>query len=569
MIRKRTIICIIVALICLPLMHYAFAASDNDKIRIAGNFMSADSLKVWIFFTDKGNDLIPLSKTVTISDKAMIRRSLRGSNIDNDFLDRDVNPSYISQIAPIVRRICQQSRWLNAISAYVHPDSISAVAALECVKEIRRVTVYTRKLEPIPDTSAVGLEKPLAPYPPDYGPSFAQLSQIQVVDLHERGLTGQGVTILILDTGFKLTHPVFSRLDVDSTWDFINGDVDVEDSTDIPRLAQQDHGTMTLSVIGGYALGAMLGAAYDAKYLVAKSEIATLPDIRAEEDWWVAAMEWGERLGADVASSSLGYPDFYTWEDLDGNTAVTTIAADHAASLGVIVVNALGNEHRDSPKPTLIPPADGDSVIGVGAVDIGGTIADFSSNGPTVDGRIKPDLCAMGVGDRVASYLGDYRYGSGTSFATPLVAGTIALLLQAHPSWDYGKVYQALTRTATKAASPDTVYGYGIVQALEALSYFTDSTLEVSGVVAFPNPFRNAVDFRFEMASSGTVCIRIYSVAGEKVAEVKRQYSITRSRVVTIPCDGSHGLRSDLASGVYIAYITGPGINVTKKIVKL
>lgn len=620
-------------------MFAASGASGSDKIKIAGSLAGVDSLKVWIFFTDKGSGLTPLSKKVAVSDKATIRRSRRGTNVDSDFLDREINDDYVKQLEPSVQRICQRSRWLNAISAYTTPRNLSAIADLECVKEIERVAVYARRETPISDSIVTGLDKLLIPYPPDYGPSYSQLSQIQVVDLHNLGLTGVGITILILDTGFKLSHPVFSRLHIDSTWDFVNNDVDVEDASDIPRLLQQEHGTSTLSLISGYAPGDMIGVAYDAQFLMAKTEIVNDTDVYVEEDNWVAGIEWGERLGADVATSSLGYPDFYTYSQLDGNTAVTAKAASYAVSLGVVVANAVGNEGHSSTRPTLVPPSDGIGVIAVGAVDGGGTIAGFSSNGPTADGRIKPDLCARGSGDRVANYLGGYRFGSGTSFSTPLVAGAAALLLQAHPDWNNSKVYQALIMTATQAASPDTVYGYGIAQALGATNYVGDSnSVTISGyietatgegiagvtltglpyskvtaangyyidtvlygwsgtvtptlacftfvppsrtytsilidqthqdfvgtrgigTIAFPNPFRDSVSFGLELTAPGMISVQIYDVAGERVAD-KSESGVSGPRVVTINC-------RDLAGGVYIAYITAPGITTTKKIVKL
>jgi subtilisin family serine protease len=187
-----------------------------------------------------------------------------------------------------------------------------------------------------------------------------------------------------------------------------------------------------------------------------------------EEDYWVAAIEWAESLGAEVVSSSLGYTDWYTFEDLDGETAVTTRAANRATSLGVVVVNAAGNE-RDDPWGHIITPADGFDVIAVGAVDRTGILSWFSSPGPSADGRIKPDVCAMGVNNWLAANSPDgtdiYRNGSGTSFATPLVAGTIALILEIHRDWTPAQVREALTKSADRSLSPNNDYGWGIINA--------------------------------------------------------------------------------------------------------
>jgi serine protease AprX len=541
-------------------------SSAGNKIRVRPNSLQSDSVKVWVFFHDKGNTLIQLSKKAAVNDKAMLRRVARGSVVDYDTYDREVNPEYVAQIAPLVKRVAQTSRWLNAVSAWTTPSGLAQLAELESVDSIKEVAVFVRKPEPISESDALRMPKPESPDPPDYGQSFAQVHQIEVDQLHSRNLTGTGVTILNLDTGFKISHPAFARMKIDSTWDFINNDTDVEDSTDFSGPRQQEHGTATLSIIGGYDYGNMIGVAYDANFLLAKTEVMGT-ETRVEEDNWVAGVEWGERLGADVVTSSLGYIDWYTWEDMDGQTATCTIAATIAARHGLVVVNAAGNEGRNSPHPTLIAPSDGDSVIAVGAVDLGGEIAGFSSNGPTFDDRIKPDVCAMGVGSRIATQIGGYGNGGGTSFSTPLVAGVCALLIQANPNWHYGKIYRAITSTATKAMSPDSVYGYGIIRAYQALNFDPDTGSTISGVVAAPNPFTVTVDFIFSLETSGDATYRVYSVAGEKIAERSASFE-AGSSTYRLSWDGRNSKGDRAAAGVYIVYFSGPGIEETLKIFK-
>ena len=535
-------------------------SSAVSKVVVDSRQLDRDSIRVWIFFTDKGESANRLSKPTAISRQALLRRAIRGNSNDAANLDREVSSAYIAQVEPFVVRLLHQSRWLNAVSAYIEPTDLAKVAELDCVAQIRTVATYTKSVDL---STAEALDKPLGPYPPDYGPSWTQMNQIQVPALHDLGYKGTGVRILMLDTGFRINHPVFAHTDIEATYDFINNDADVDD--DLPDSSQPIHGTQTFSIIGASVEGLMLGVAYDATFLLAKTEIRA-DEIHAEEDNWVAAIEWGEALGCDVASSSLGYTDWYVYSDFDGNTAVITKAADIAASLGVIVVNSAGNEQEiGSTAPSLIAPSDGDSVISVGAVDLGGQIASFSSHGPSYDGRIKPDLCALGISNAVANPTGNgLMTSSGTSFSCPLVAGTVALLLQAKPDWNYGKIYTALTSTATRANYPDNVYGYGIVRSLDALNYENGQSRSIVGIVAYPNPFAHAVRFDFEVPPVGEVEIRIYTIAGEKIATLSR----SAGDPAPIEWNGKNQDDEEAAVGIYIAYISADGISEMKKIVK-
>lgn len=258
--------------------------------------------------------------------------------------------------------------------------------------------------------------------------------------------------------------------------------------------------------------GVIRGVAYECKFLLAKTEILD-EEIIAEEDQYVAALEWGEALGADVASSSLGYLDWYTYDDMDGETAITTQAVDYAVGLGLVCVTAMGNE-GNSNWYYMIAPADADSVIAVGAVDSLGQIASFSSHGPTFDGRIKPEVVARGVATFAAGTGSPTSFisANGTSLSTPLVAGASALLLQAHPNWTPMMVREALMMTANSATSPNNDYGFGLIDVMAALDYNfgvvpgdinLDETLNVSDAVLLLEWVLNDVELdeiEFEVA---------------------------------------------------------------------
>jgi serine protease AprX len=434
---------------------------------------SEKSLIVWIYLKDKG-----ITTQASFNKKLLearhnlknrcIWRRMKVRSLENlvDYSDLPLFLPYTQKVKSLVNRVRIESRWLNAISAEANISQIHALYRLEFVRKIDLVTSFRRdeSLESQGDVATTEDERGLSI---DYGSSFAQLDQINVLPLHQLGYSGKGVLVCLLDTGFRKSHEIFEHANLVAEWDFVNNDGDVQQDLLDPTDYTDSHGTGTWSILGGYKPGELVGPAYGADFLLAKTE-TTIFERPIEEDYWVAGIEWAEALGAEVVSSSLGYTDWYTFEDMNGETAVTTIAANRAVSLGVVVVNAAGNE-RDDPWGHIIAPADGFDVISAGAVDSSGYISSFSSPGPTYDGRIKPEVCALGVDNWIAGNRDDgsdyYSRGSGTSFATPLVAGVAALLLEIHPDWTPAQVRSALLNTASRSSNPDNDYGWGIVNA--------------------------------------------------------------------------------------------------------
>jgi len=520
----------------------------------------------WIYFTDKGPDT-ELNKFATadlISERALERR-MRIRSLDNviDQTDLPLHESYRQGIEQLVSKLRTESRWLNAVSVEVDLDQIVRLEELDFVSKV--VPVHHYKKKPLPDTESEQLKisKMSQTSALDYGFSWDQVSLINANLLHDKGYFGQGVLICMLDDGFNLLnyHITFDSLrqNVLATWDFIHDD---EDATDSEFKATEGwHGTKTLSTIAGYTPGELIGTAFKASFLLGKTEVDA-SETQIEEDYWVEGIEWAESLGADLVSSSLGYVDWddgtgYTWEDMDGETAVTTIAAELAYEKGMMVFNSAGNEYDNADHNTLIAPADGNNVMAIGATYSDGTRASFSSVGPTADGRIKPDVAAMGAGITAASTTiadGFTTGGNGTSYSNPIAAGGAALLLNAFPQATPAQIYDAIRNTASQSQAPDKYLGWGVIDLDTAFNYLAASGLEENPSYSperftvhpnYPNPFNPKTTIRYDLRASGSVTISVFDLRG-------------RSQLRLMPRNLSAGLHNQtinmdqFSSGMYI-----------------
>lgn len=446
---------------------------------------SNDKVLVWIFLKDKGSNTnyFLSNPEQVVSEKSLNRRSkvLSKSSLIS-YYDIPVNTDYINELQINGFEIKNKSRWLNGVSGYIESSKLSRLSDLPFIKSIDIVRGYKNDEIKNENTNPIFTDNQLTKNPDqpnsfNYGNSFTQLQQINVPALHDLGYFGQGVTICLMDAGFnRLTHESFSTMNIIAAWDFVNGDSNVGDEGD---MGSGSHGTETLSTIGGFKEGKLIGPAFDADFILAKTE-NTDSETPVEEDNWIAALEWADSIGVDVTSTSLGYLDYdppfqsYTWEDMDGNTALITIAGDIAVSLGIVVVNSAGNSGFNSSHNTLGAPADGDSIITAGAVESNGQRSSFSSVGPTVDGRIKPDVMAMGDGVVVASPSNDHQYttASGTSFSCPLTAGVAALILSVNSNLTPMMVREAMWNTSSNHNNPNNSIGWGILNAFDASNYF-------------------------------------------------------------------------------------------------
>ncbi|HNW59599.1 MAG TPA: S8 family peptidase [bacterium] len=538
--------------------------------------------RTWFFFRDKGPLNLEKSSLAEaqagLSSRALARRAkIAAGGPLVDATDAPVYAGYLEQLAALGIQPVVVSRWLNGVSAAATPEQIAAAAHLECIARIQPVL---RGHAPLPETSHI-LQKSsdTSDRPLDYGYSLSQNEQVLIPPVHQLGFYGQGVRIAVFDTGFRLTHEAFDSLKVVAQHDFIQND-DNLDNQEGERSDQNSHGTMVLSILAANKPGRLIGGAPHAEFILAKTEDVS-QEIQAEEDHWIAAAEWAEGLGADIISTSLGYIDWYTYAEMDGNTAPITRAADLAVAKGVIVVVAAGNEGNNI-WHYISAPADGDSVLAIGAVDEKGNVVSFSSRGPTADGRIKPDLMARGLGVACiavppASGIGTgYGYVSGTSAACPLAASCAALILCANPALTPMEVVNAMRQTATRSRTPDTDYGWGIIQTLAAV----ESTRVEEPIVLpertalrgiYPNPAATGGNRNLTMAldlkEPEWVEVRLYDLLGREVAVLFRgQVAAGSDRRIRMAWPAA--IRQ-LGSGVYFAVTKSRSFNESRTITLL
>jgi hypothetical protein len=555
----------IIILLGLALIPSLGTALDIDS-RLRERLESGESHSAWIFFVDKG-EVFPLDRALDyVSERALTRRAkvLPPERLLSE-RDLPVSAEYQNWILQHGIEIRSESRWLNAVSVRLDAAGLHALEQTDFIRRIQPVARSARRLmpsyQPLPlrdGSTRDSLEDPI-----DYGGTQAELEIVNIPQVHQTGNHGEGVVVGMLDTGFNTNHEALENVTVLGVWDFINDDGVVENETG-DSDGQQGHGTMTLSTLAGYKPGTHVGVAFGASYYLAKTEDVT-EEVPAEEDYWVEGIEWLEAQGCDLASSSLGYDDWYVFEDFDGNTCVTTIAGDYAVELGMSVINSAGNNRWST--GTMNAPADGDSIISIGAVNIEGEIASFSSQGPTADGRIKPDVCGVGVDNHVVfpGTWDEYTEASGTSLSCPQVAGVAALLLSANPALTPWELREAMRETASQAGNPDNDYGWGILDAWAALGHAQSTNVNAPPLArdqlrAWPNPFNPETRLSFRLEKAGKIELVIYDLQGRLVEVLADEYFEDGDHSIQWQPDGD-----PVASGIYLARLkTERGVAMRK-----
>lgn len=468
----------------------------------------------WVYFTDKCTDEVNL--------------------------DDPVCAYYVHQIQQMNIEVIGTSKWFNAACVNGNPEHLVSLPFVTSVESLRKYKVTEHRLQQTQEDFS-------------YGHSDWQLEMLKLDSFHRRGYTGKGITIALFDGGFYKADTVhafdslWNQGRIKGYWDFITNDTTIFWEYD-------GHGKFVLSIVGANWPDSMMGSAPGANFLLARTEHVD-KELHLEEYAWVKAMEWADSMGADIIHSSLGYSEFdtlegdYTYPDMDGETTIITKATDIAFSKGIFITNSAGNE-GDDPWHYISAPCDGKHVLCVGAIDSNRIHADFSSYGPSYDGRVKPDVVAMGQGVTYVDNQAHLKTGSGTSFSGPLIAGFVACLKQAWPDLTNAQIYQAVIQSADRYTTPDTAYGYGLPNILKAdslLAKFASVQEQYERqMTLYPNPVTDEVHIEtntpvLRISVTDLFGKELYSVGGGLKTSVSADLSTLKSGIYIIAVQLENG----------------------------
>jgi len=464
--------------------------------------------KYWIQFKDKNQTNYSLDKPEAyLSQRSIERRKRYGITIDS--LDLPVNLAYIDSVKNKGAYILNTSKWFNGVCIY--SENTSVLSAIKKLPFVDTLVYYTdNNLIAVPYNISSGIAS-LEGKSENYGDAWSQIHIHNGEVLHENNYMGQGMYIAVLDAGFlnadkiDVLSNLFNDNRIIGTWDFVDGDTNVYED--------HYHGAAVLSTMAAYEKTKMIGTAPLAHYLLLRTEDAA-SEHKIEEFNWIAAVEYADSIGVDLINTSLGYTQYqapslsYHYSNMNGNTAPITIGATIAAQKGILLVNSAGNEGNKSWK-YISAPADAKNILTVGAVDKYGHYAYFSSIGPTFDGRIKPDVCAVGLESAIATD-DNISTGSGTSFSSPIMAGLVSCLWQADLSKTNLEIISLIQRHSSQYDNPDYQLGYGIPN-------FSTALAELQSDIHYKKQKKEALISVYPTLFNTRLTIRFFSVETQEI----------------------------------------------------
>ncbi len=469
-----------------------------------------------VFFRDKNNSTYSLDRPEEfLSVRSIDRRSKHHILLNES--DLPVNVDYINGLKSMGAQVFYPTKWFNGVLVVCADSLTNAITSLSYVKNIKYVAPGPRpELRYIPSDSDMII----------YSQRIKELMNATQNDMlgvdvmHKDGYDGNGIMIAVLDAGFIgmdkssfFTH-LFTDNKIAGERDFVSGLSSV--------FTHDTHGTEVMSTMAAYKSGDYEGISYNSDFVLCITEDDPT-EYKVEEYNWLFGAEYADSLGADIINSSLGYNVFddstmdYTYADMNGKTAVSTRAADMAADKGMLVVVSVGNEGNDF-WGKLVAPADGDSVLSVGAVNNNLNHAYFSSYGPSADGRVKPEVAALGSPASIVSALGTVTYGDGTSYSAPLISGLASGIWQAYPDLSNMELLEVIEKGSSNYDHPDSLIGYGIpdFKKIQSLVTALSEDIPQNAFKVYPNPVEQKRLFiEYDPSFSGNMLdVTIYNASG-------------------------------------------------------
>jgi subtilisin family serine protease len=516
----------------------------------------------WVFFADKEDVDISINNPISIlTQEAIDRKEMH--NIPIDERDVPVNEDYITQIKNANGiTVYSKSKWMNC--AYIRGTQANIEDLLD-LSFVIGVEYADKDLNLFPIPGRIDDKFEIENMPSrivyNYGAAANQIEMLAGDFLHEQDFTGTGMIVAVLDAGFPSvnTNPGFSEIINEGrllgTYDFVYRQVGVDGTS--------SHGTKTSSDIGGFLIDQFVGTAPEASFYFFVTEYV-LSENPVEEAYWVEGLERADSLGVDVVNTSLSYRDYdnsnytHTYEDFDGQTTFAARGGNIAFEKGMLLVSSAGNS-GSSGFPWVATPADSPGVLTIGAVTSNGSYASFSSIGPTVDGRIKPDVMAQGQNSAVINTSGNVDFNSGTSFSSPIMAGAVACLWQSRPEVPNGLIMQVIRESAHLYNNPTNQMGYGIPNFEDAYNALQILGIEdeflLSNFALYPNPVSFQVNVSFPEGIINAH-FSLYNILGKRVLQTE------------ISLDQKSVEMSHLNRGMYIATIESEGNSISFKLIK-
>lgn len=481
--------------------------------------------KYYIEFTDKNNNGYSLNNPEEfLTERSLQRRANQGILLSES--DLPVTQTYVDSLSTLGLQVLNTSKWFNSATVYTLDSTlIDSITYLSFVSNSVKYLPY-----PEGETQEVNQQyKKIRETNPrteksdyyDYGESAVQIKMTNAHKLHNEGYRGEGMMIAVTDAGFTglPNLPSFDSIYNDdrvlATRNFVHGGDTV--------YKYSTHGMRVFSILAANYPGNLIGSAPQATYLLLMSEDPA-SETFIEELNWIAAAEYADSLGTDIINVSLGYinfdtPEFaHSYENLDGRQAIISYASTVAARKGIIVVAAAGNEGADETHPWISAPGDADSIVTAGAVWADETYASFSSIGPSYDGRVKPDIVAMGGGTYNQNTDGSIGTGNGTSFSAPLLSGMIACLWQKFPNKTNMQIIDAVRQSGHLYNTPTIYLGYGIPNFEHSAIILDVGEYKApdNSCSVFPNPFSNDFSLQFNNNEGDSIEISILDINGRK-----------------------------------------------------